>query len=316
MQDSNEAIVTQYKYDAYGNCKVYDKSNTLRTDANFIGNIFPLRWKSFYYDKETGLYYANGRYYDPEIGMYLDAMDIPTAISEMYLDRNGIMCDNILEFVACAYSIMTGMSKDPSSTEDDANEGIPWWQWFFIGITVVAAVVVSIMAIAVSGGGASPVVAGGLKILSSALTGGVIGGFMNINNPGGYFAGYMGGFIGGAISGGLGTFRRVAQSVVLSTFVVAISSASSSIVVDIINNVYAPEAKKLSVREITLRATISAAIGAFIGFGVSSLSIGLTHETVAFEIMKSWSVAFANTLSYIFGTLFAPDFSLSGIFGE
>ena len=145
MQDSNGAIAAQYRYDAYGNCKVYDKTNALRTDANFVGNIFPLRWKGFYYDKETGLYYANGRYYDPEIGRYLDAIDISTAISEMYLDRTGIMCDNILEFVACAYSIMTGMSKDPSSTEDDANEGIPWWGWLLFGIgaaLVVAAATV------------------------------------------------------------------------------------------------------------------------------------------------------------------------------
>ena len=97
------------------------------------------------------MYYANVRYYDPWEGIYLDGMDIPTAISEMYLDRNGIMCDNILEFIACAYSIMTGMSKDPSSTEDDANEGIPWWGWLLIGIGIV--VVVAAVAVSFGAGG-------------------------------------------------------------------------------------------------------------------------------------------------------------------
>ena len=102
-------------------------------------------------DAESGLYYVEGRYYDPWEGIYLDGMDIPTAISEMYLDRNGIMCDNILEFIACAYSIMTGMSKDPLSTEDDANEGIPWWGWLLIGIGIV--VVVAAVAVSFGAGG-------------------------------------------------------------------------------------------------------------------------------------------------------------------
>ncbi len=61
----------------------------------------------------------------------------------MYLDRNGIMCDNILEFIACAYSVMTGMSKDPLSTEDDANEGIPWWGWLLFGVGIVIITVIA-----------------------------------------------------------------------------------------------------------------------------------------------------------------------------
>ena len=145
MQDSNGAIAAQYRYDAYGNCKVYDKTNALRTDANFVGNVFPLRWKSFYYDKETGLYYANGRYYDPEIGRYLDAMDIPTAISEMYLDRNGIMCDNILELTANAYTVISGLAKMPVEETDDGSSdgGIPWWAWLLFGAGVVLITVVA-----------------------------------------------------------------------------------------------------------------------------------------------------------------------------
>ena len=75
----------------------------------------------------------------------------------MYLDRNGIMCDNILEFIACAYSIMTGMSKDPLSTEDDANEGIPWWGWLLFGIgaalVVAAATVLTLGAFGIAAGG-------------------------------------------------------------------------------------------------------------------------------------------------------------------
>ncbi len=67
------------------------------------------------------------------------------------------MCDNILEFIACAYSIMTGMSKDPLSTEDDANEGIPWWGWLLFGIgaalVVAAATVLTLGAFGIAAGG-------------------------------------------------------------------------------------------------------------------------------------------------------------------
>ena len=152
LKDSMGAPITRYEYDSRGNVTVTAVHNeSLPGGYADVGEQNPIRWRGHYYDAESGLYYAEGRYYDPWEGIYLDGMDIPTAISEMYLDRNGIMCDNILEFIACAYSIMTGMSKDPSSTEDDANEGIPWWGWLLIGIGIV--VVVAAVAVSFGAGG-------------------------------------------------------------------------------------------------------------------------------------------------------------------
>ena len=43
------------------------------TDENFIGYINPLRYRGYYYDSETGLYYLNARYYDPEVGRFINA---------------------------------------------------------------------------------------------------------------------------------------------------------------------------------------------------------------------------------------------------
>ena len=34
------------------------------TDPTFIGRINPLRYRSYYYDRETRLYYLQSRYYD------------------------------------------------------------------------------------------------------------------------------------------------------------------------------------------------------------------------------------------------------------
>ncbi len=42
-------------------------------DTNEIKRINPIRYRSYYYDTETGFYYLNARYYDPEIGRFINA---------------------------------------------------------------------------------------------------------------------------------------------------------------------------------------------------------------------------------------------------
>ncbi|MBE6767674.1 MAG: RHS repeat-associated core domain-containing protein [Ruminococcaceae bacterium] len=69
------AVVARYSYDAWGVCKVkYD------TSGCDIANINPFRYRGYYYDTETGLYYLQSRYYDPEIGRFINA-DEPTLVA-------------------------------------------------------------------------------------------------------------------------------------------------------------------------------------------------------------------------------------------
>ena len=67
--DSSGTLVTTYKYDGWGNCTVED------TSTNQIGYKNPLRYRSYYYDSETGYYYLNSRYYDSEVGRFISADD-------------------------------------------------------------------------------------------------------------------------------------------------------------------------------------------------------------------------------------------------
>ena len=46
-------------YDAWGNC-------TISLNTNGIASLNPIRYRGYYYDTETGLYYLNARYYSPE----------------------------------------------------------------------------------------------------------------------------------------------------------------------------------------------------------------------------------------------------------
>ena len=41
--------------------------------ADTIGQLNLLRYRGYYYDVETGFYYVSSRYYDPEVGRFLNA---------------------------------------------------------------------------------------------------------------------------------------------------------------------------------------------------------------------------------------------------
>ena len=41
-----------------------------------MANINPIRYRSYYYDKEIGLYYLNNRYYDSNIMRFIFLDDI------------------------------------------------------------------------------------------------------------------------------------------------------------------------------------------------------------------------------------------------
>ena len=61
--------VAEYAYDAYGKCTVI-----LNTAG--IATINPFRYRSYYFDSETGLFLVSSRYYDPETGRFISPDDI------------------------------------------------------------------------------------------------------------------------------------------------------------------------------------------------------------------------------------------------
>ncbi len=73
--DSNYNVVARYKYDSWGNIiSITDENdNDISNNNEHIGNINPYRYRSYYYDKETKLYYLNSRYYNPRWGRFINA---------------------------------------------------------------------------------------------------------------------------------------------------------------------------------------------------------------------------------------------------
>ena len=88
IYNSNYELICTYEYDSYGQVvSIKDVLGNLIEDENHIANINPYRYRSYYYDKETKLYYLNSRYYNPLWGRFINADGI-IGTSESYLGYN------------------------------------------------------------------------------------------------------------------------------------------------------------------------------------------------------------------------------------
>ncbi len=142
--DNDGEVVVRYEYDAWGNHKVLDGNGNEITDPEHIGHLNPIRYRGYFYDEETGLYYLQTRYYDPTIGRFISQDGIEYADPQT---PNGI---NLYAY--CANNPV--MAVDPT--------GHKWWHWLIGAIVVVALVVATI----VTAGGAA---AGALALGAAAM---------------------------------------------------------------------------------------------------------------------------------------------------
>ena len=113
-------IVATYSYDAWGKCTVTNAAGYA------VGEKNPFRYRGYYYDTETGFYYVSSRYYDPEIGRFINADDIA------YLGMGGLTSYNL--FAYCGNNPVMGY--DPYGTFDWSSFG-KGAGWLAIGITAI-----------------------------------------------------------------------------------------------------------------------------------------------------------------------------------
>ena len=69
IYDASGYTKAEYTYDAWGNCTV---TNSTLYDLAYNN---PIRYRGYYYDRETGLYYLNARYYNPEWRRFISPDD-------------------------------------------------------------------------------------------------------------------------------------------------------------------------------------------------------------------------------------------------
>ena len=112
--NSSRSVVASYTYDPWG--KIISSSGTL-------ADINPLRYRGYYYDTETGFYYLQSRYYDPEIGRFINADSYAST------DATGLLSTNM--FAYC--------ENDPVNGSD------PNGEWIHIAIGSAMGAVTSII---------------------------------------------------------------------------------------------------------------------------------------------------------------------------
>jgi RHS repeat-associated protein len=112
--------IGSYTYDAWGNCTVTVVSESTTLEKNIVRSYNPFRYRGYYYDTETQLYYLQSRYYNPAWGRFLNA--------DGYVNANG----DLIGFNMYAYcSNNPVMYVDPYGTcpqwlEELYNEAKEW----------------------------------------------------------------------------------------------------------------------------------------------------------------------------------------------
>ncbi|MCM1368220.1 MAG: polymorphic toxin-type HINT domain-containing protein [Roseburia sp.] len=205
IYDMTGALKARYVYDAWGNHKVLNADGTEDDDLNSVGNVNPIRYRGYYYDTETGLYYLNSRYYDAEVGRFINADSISN-VKECAEDIGGL---NL--FAYCFNNPVNAI---------DADGELSWWKKLLIGIAVIA--VVAVVAVATAGTAVGAVAAaatvGAVKgavigAATGAAIGAVTGGIQGYQQNGwdgvlsgmgsGALNGMADGFMSGAITGAI-----------------------------------------------------------------------------------------------------------------
>lgn len=117
LLDSTGKRVVSYKYNSWG--KTVSITGTL---AATVGQKNPFRYRGYYFDAESGMYYLQSRYYDPEIRRFISADDygLLSASNTVYdknlyaygdgnpiirLDASGRIWETIFDIVSLGDSI-------------------------------------------------------------------------------------------------------------------------------------------------------------------------------------------------------------------
>jgi RHS repeat-associated protein len=92
IYDENGTKWLTYSYDAWGNATVSATGNTFAHIITYalLAALNPITYRGYQYDMETGLYYLQSRYYNPEWGRFLNA--------DVLISTQSLLSTNVFAF--------------------------------------------------------------------------------------------------------------------------------------------------------------------------------------------------------------------------
>jgi RHS repeat-associated protein len=128
---SDGTVVVHYIYDAYG--QITDAEIT--AGYSTIADANPYRYRGYRYDSEISMYYLNSRYYNPEVGRFIN--------SDGLLGQQGNIASSNMFIYCLSNPIMLSDSQGDIA------------RWFKIALTItlcVAVVAVAVVSVPLTGG--------------------------------------------------------------------------------------------------------------------------------------------------------------------
>ena len=154
LVDSSGTQVVAYTYDAWGN-----PLTTTGTMANTLGELNPFRYRGYVYDTETGLYYLQSRYYNPQMGRFINA---DGELSDVGDSVKG-------------YNLFSYCQNNPTNMSDSEGNWPKWAKKIVAAAAIVIAVtVIAAITVATAGAG-SAIACAAVGAAKGALTGFVVG---------------------------------------------------------------------------------------------------------------------------------------------
>ena len=281
--DSSGNVVVKYEYDAWGNHEVYDGSGTKITQGTHVGRVNPYRYRGYYYDEELKLYYLKTRYYDPEVGRFINADDItyidPETINGLnlyaYCGNNPVM--NV-DPNGNLFFLLVGLFALAGAVAGGVVAGVNAYEAGYRGWDLVGKIAVG----AVTGG----VVGGAVGAVLGLGTAAIVGGLASVAGK------FVSDVVASAVSGtwAFGTWEDYAISFVFGGILKGAGKMSKAII-DIIIRPAISQIVKAGTRGGNIDLynylwnVMSRAITYNFGFGV--LSIPLFGEALTLTLGKS-----------------------------
>jgi RHS repeat-associated protein len=76
LYNSSGVVKVNYVYDSWGKLISATDGNGNALAENSVGSLNSIRYRGYVYDSETGLYYLQSRYYDPEVCRFINSDDV------------------------------------------------------------------------------------------------------------------------------------------------------------------------------------------------------------------------------------------------